>query len=144
MRKLPTSPAPDLCGRAAKLVCQGSITGSDAQASAASGYSVAGSSSKGAMATPSKRVPATNSFEEDKADSVASSAIAVPQHQMQQQQQQHPQYDLFSWTAPALTDCSVCLEAYRTGDRICRLPCMHAFHAMVSNFLVFLKRRLDY
>lgn len=96
------------------------------------------------MTTPSKRGSATNSFEEDKADSVASSAVAVPQYQMQQQQQQHPQYGLFSWTASALTDCSVCLEAYRAGDRICRLPCMHAFHAVVSIFLSFLNKDMDY
>lgn len=38
-----------------------------------------------------------------------------------------------AWAAmSALTDCSVCLEAYRNGDRVCRLPCAHAFHADVS------------
>jgi len=39
----------------------------------------------------------------------------------------------FAWASmSALTDCSVCLEAYRNGDRVCRLPCAHAFHADVS------------
>lgn len=30
-----------------------------------------------------------------------------------------------------LEDCSVCLEGYLPGDRLCRLPCAHIFHATV-------------
>lgn len=36
-----------------------------------------------------------------------------------------------SWAPSALTECSVCLEGYRGGDKMCRLPCAHAFHAAV-------------
>ena len=37
-----------------------------------------------------------------------------------------------SWAPSLLTECSVCLERYRGGDKMCRLPCAHAFHAAVS------------
>lgn len=30
-----------------------------------------------------------------------------------------------------LEDCSVCLEGYLPGDRVCRLPCAHVFHVTV-------------
>lgn len=43
----------------------------------------------------------------------------------------HHQPTSCSWAPSALTECSVCLEGYRTGDKICCLPCAHAFHAAV-------------
>lgn len=38
----------------------------------------------------------------------------------------------FSWTPSATsTECMVCLESYTAGDRVCRIPCGHAFHVEV-------------
>lgn len=45
--------------------------------------------------------------------------------------QQQLQASVFTWAPSALTDCSVCLEAYCDGDRMCRLPCAHTFHTLV-------------
>eukprot|EP00903_Cladosiphon_okamuranus_P008118 g7819.t1 len=43
----------------------------------------------------------------------------------------------FSWTPTATpTECMVCLESYTAGDRVCRIPCGHAFHAeCIENWL---------
>lgn len=46
---------------------------------------------------------------------------------------QQPQPGVFPWAAALLTDCSVCLDMYCGGDRLCRLPCGHAFHAAVRD-----------
>lgn len=43
----------------------------------------------------------------------------------------HHQPTSCSWAPSTLTECSVCLEGYRGGDKMCRLPCAHAFHAAV-------------
>ena len=32
---------------------------------------------------------------------------------------------------PQQENCTVCLDAYDGGDRLCRLPCAHVFHATV-------------
>ncbi|CBN74937.1 conserved unknown protein [Ectocarpus siliculosus] len=59
---------------------------------------------------------------------------AAPALSPEKQTQQQLQQGKFAWaSSSALTDCSVCLEAYRNGDRVCRLPCAHAFHASCIN-----------
>ncbi|CAB1107290.1 unnamed protein product [Ectocarpus sp. CCAP 1310/34] len=61
-----------------------------------------------------------------------SGAASAPSSEKETQQQL--QQGKFAWaSSSALTDCSVCLEAYRNGDRVCRLPCAHAFHASCIN-----------
>lgn len=68
-------------------------------------------------------------IDEGKRDGSGAALALSPEKQTQQQLQQGK----FAWaSSSALTDCSVCLEAYRDGDRVCRLPCAHAFHASVS------------
>lgn len=52
-------------------------------------------------------------------------------HAEEKEQGDHQQLTSCSWAPSALTECSVCLEGYRGGDKMCRLPCAHAFHAVV-------------
>ncbi|CAN0265738.1 unnamed protein product, partial [Ectocarpus sp. 8 AP-2014] len=69
-------------------------------------------------------------IDEGKREGSGAAAALSPEKQTQQQLQQGK----FAWaSSSALTDCSVCLEAYRNGDRVCRLPCAHAFHASCIN-----------
>lgn len=38
----------------------------------------------------------------------------------------------FAWAPSATpTECLVCLDSYMAGDRVCRIPCAHIFHAEV-------------
>lgn len=48
-----------------------------------------------------------------------------------EQDDDHQQLTSCSWAPSALIECSVCLKGYRGGDKMCRLPCAHAFHAAV-------------
>lgn len=40
-----------------------------------------------------------------------------------------------SWALPSATptECMVCLEPYKAGDRVCRIPCGHVSHAEVRH-----------
>ncbi|CAM9203466.1 unnamed protein product, partial [Ectocarpus sp. 12 AP-2014] len=72
----------------------------------------------------------TIGIDEGKRDGSGAASALSPEKQTPQQLQQGK----FAWaSSSALTDCSVCLEAYRNGDRVCRLPCAHAFHASCIN-----------
>ncbi|CAM9766469.1 unnamed protein product [Ectocarpus sp. 4 AP-2014] len=96
---------------------------------AADGSPTAEQAQKAAAAAAAAAEPAVG-IDEGKRDGSGAASALSPEKQTQQQLQQGK----FAWaSSSALTDCSVCLEAYRNGDRVCRLPCAHAFHASCIN-----------
>lgn len=96
-------------------------------------------------------VPTTGGFADEGGDKCAAMGRALPpeskedgqcergerwggcidEEKEQEGHHHHQQLASCSWAPSVLTECSVCLEGYRGGDRMCRLPCADAFHAAV-------------
>lgn len=45
--------------------------------------------------------------------------------------QQHPTATATGSLVWTPSECMLCLEPYKAGDRVCRIPCAHVFHAEV-------------
>lgn len=96
---------------------------------------VAGSGATGAI--ESEAASPSPSAERGSEGGGEGEAMAVePQHDQGDEAAPHGTQNQGGLAASALapsssSDCSVCLEGYREGDRVCRLPCAHIFHAEV-------------
>lgn len=61
------------------------------------------------------------------------------ERQKQQSQQQQQRYTELGWVSSPPIVCTICDEGFALGDRMCRLPCAHAFHVEVRPVKICLR-----